>query len=839
MKRYLWSFLVVLLAPFTAQAQQPVLKFEHITREDGLANTVVNQIIQDSDGFIWIATEGGLHRSDGYSLKIYRNQPGDSTTLAGNSVSRIFEDHTGTLWVATSSGLSRLDKSRDVFKHYHSGIFAGSTITAIAEDEEGFLWIALDSRGLTRFDPRTDAVEVPKDPLLNRGAIRVLHKDPKNNLWIGTSEGLLCFNLKKNKVFERNSTASGSLLPDKIITSIAGDGRGNLWIGTENGLSYAQVGADSIASMINYGRSDDFGLSANKVNDVIQDKSGKVWIATSNGLDVLHQKPIRMEHCHHSDANPNSISGDIVHAVFEDRQGIIWIGTDAGVSKYDGGKYPFTLMNPSTGFPASNATAIESDRYDVLWVGTPEGLVRYDKKTEDVTVTAVHDNRITRITEDKSGWLWIGTERGLTHYNKSGLFERLNDVIGDEMILGLGVDSENNAWIGTSKGLYKFDAKTHAVSPMFTSLIREPVQAIYCDRTDEVWIGTDRKLVRLLKDGQAGQRTPKTYTHDVDNASSISYNNITAIFQAKDGNIWIGTQGGGLNHFNKAAERFMRYTWDDGLPSDNIRGIEGDGKGNIWITTDKGLCRFDPLRKLFANFDRSDGLQSNVFNIGAIARNNRGELFFGGIRGLNSVYADSIQTTLAAPKILINDFQIRQKSIKPGSKILPRVISETEEIELSYKDNVITFGFVGINHRDPARNKYAYKLENFEEDWNYVGPERRYATYTNLAPGKYNFVIKCMNTDGVWSKETTLKLVIRSPFWKTWWFYLICIALLAAAAYAYHIRKANDLEFVKGVMEQQIARRTAELKREKELGDSASREIEALKKQIDQLKKGR
>jgi hypothetical protein len=204
---------------------------------------------------------------------------------------------------------------------------------------------------------------------------------------------------------------------------------------------------------------------------------------------------------------------------------------------------------------------------------------------------------------------------------------------------------------------------------------------------------------------------------------------------------------------------------------------------------------------------------------------------------MNSVFADSIITNLAAPKVVINDFQIRHKSVRPGSRKLPQMISETEELRLSYSDRVITFGFVGINLRDPAKNRYAFKLESFEEDWNYTNADRRYATYTNLAPGKYNFVVKCMNTDGVWSNESAILLVISPPFWKTWWFYVLCGILFFGALYAYHVRRANELEYVKSILEQQIARRTAELRREKEIGEQSTREIERLKKQLESLKK--
>jgi hypothetical protein len=204
---------------------------------------------------------------------------------------------------------------------------------------------------------------------------------------------------------------------------------------------------------------------------------------------------------------------------------------------------------------------------------------------------------------------------------------------------------------------------------------------------------------------------------------------------------------------------------------------------------------------------------------------------------MNSVLADSIITNLAAPKVVINDFQIRHKSVRPGSSKLPRMISETDELKLSYKDRVITFGFVGINLRDPAKNRYAFKLENFEEDWNYTNAEKRYATFTNLTPGTYNFVVKCMNTDGVWSNEVSLRVIISPPFWKTWWFYVLCGVLICGAVYAYYVSKANELEFVKSVLQQQIARRTAELRREKEIGEQSTREIENLKKQLDALRK--
>jgi ligand-binding sensor domain-containing protein len=711
-------------------------------------------------------------------------------------------------------------------------------ISAIAEDEEGFIWLAVENHGLVKFDPRNEEFFPPPSALSKYKDITSIYRGPTGNFWMGTSRGIVYFHPQKTTMRPYSgSLPSGSSLPDQHVISIKGDGRGNIWVATAKGVSIGTVSGDSLTGLINYVQDNNFGLSGEMVYDVVQDKSGKVWIATSNGLNILNASTQRIDTYFHDDSDPSSIADNVCYGVFEDRQGILWIATRGGLSKYDAGKFPFVLLNSSTGFPASSVTAVKSDRYGTVWIGTNSGLIRRDNESEEYEDVDIFSSRgmlgdlgkISAIVEDKGGWLWIGADNALVHYNKSSSVDVMDEPALRKGILSLTIDN-NELWIGTTQGLFKHSDKTHSVTHELSAMVNEPVQTLLKDRTDELWIGTDRRLIRMLKVSQ-GEPTIKTYTHTVDDPSTLSHNDVTCIYESKDGKIWVGTNGGGLNYFNKSTDSFTSFTWDDGLPSDNIRGIEGDAKGNLWVTTDKGICRFDPLRRLFTNFDRNDGLQSNVFHSGAIARTNRGEIFFGGIKGMNAIYADSVTTSLAAPKILINDFQIRYKSVKPGGRKLPRHISETEEIKLTHKDNVITFGFVSVNHRDPAKDRYAFKLENFEADWNYRTAERREATYTHLPPGKYTFMVKCMNTDGIWSQEAAINVIITAPFYRTWWFYAICIAFLGFAVYAYHVKKSNEIEYVRSVMEQQIVRRTNELRKEKERVERLTREVESLQKQ--------
>jgi serine phosphatase RsbU (regulator of sigma subunit)/streptogramin lyase len=443
----------------------------------------------------------------------------------------------------------------------------------------------------------------------------------------------------------------------------------------------------------------------------------------------------------------------------EDKQGNIWIGTDGGgLNRFDPVKKTFTHY-----------------RHD------PN-----DKNSLGFDV-------VKSICEDSRGNLIIGTwshgldvfnrQKGVfTHYfsrNQNGKNPSAVDV------WALLKDSQDNIWVGTLGGGLNLFYPQKDTFQYFrhdpndkTTISSKDVYVVFEDSENNLWIGTNGGGLNLF-DRNKG----RFYHYIVDPAkpNSLSSNDIRAIYEDSQGNLWIGTQGGGLNHFNKKDGTFKAYTTADGLPSNTVLGILEDSNGNLWLSTLKGLCKFNPQKNISKNYTVEDGLQDNEFTSTCCLKSKTGKMYFGGINGFNVFQPDNIRDNSNVPPVVLTDFQIFNESVSPDDEnaLLSKHISETEEITLSYKHSVFSFEFAAMNYTIKEKNKYAYMMEGFDADWNYVGTERK-ATYTNLDAGNYVFRVKASNNDGVWNEEgVAVKIKITPPPWKTWWAYsLYAIAII-------------------------------------------------------------
>jgi signal transduction histidine kinase/DNA-binding response OmpR family regulator len=353
-------------------------------------------------------------------------------------------------------------------------------------------------------------------------------------------------------------------------------------------------------------------------------------------------------------------------------------------------------------------------------------------------------------------------------------------------------DKIGNLWIGTEVGLNKLISGTATMSPAYfvrylhnpkdsTTISNSRVWCIYQDQQGTIWIGTSGGLNKLIpsKDYNS-QATFIHYAHDSKDPSSLSDNHVISIYQDNSGNFWIGTDAGGLSKFDSKSEKFVHFNEEDGLPDNSIKGILGDDEGNLWLSTSNGLSKFNPKTVTFKNYSTTDGLQSNFFQGGAYFKNKKGEMFFGGDNGFNSFYPDSIKENVRIPPIVITDFRLFNNSVPVGldtttnRTILKKSITETKEIELSYKDFIISFEFAALDFHTPEKNKYAYILKGFDKEWNYTDANKRFATYTNLDPGEYTFKVKGSNNDGIWNETgASIKLIITPPWWSAWWAYSV------------------------------------------------------------------
>jgi serine phosphatase RsbU (regulator of sigma subunit)/ligand-binding sensor domain-containing protein len=844
-------FLVALtiLCSFSCLSAQPHdIEFERISLEQGLSQSVVTCILQDRKGFLWFGTMDGLNKYDGYGFTVYKHDAQDANTISDNSITAIYEDSAwrNMLWIGTRNGLDSFDRITERFTHYrhdpampHS--LSHNSIRAIREDRENgenWLWVGTFGGGLELFDRRTQQffhyIHDPDNPnSLSNDQVRAIYVDKSGTIWVGTSDGLNKLVLDKSDghvqpaaQFTRfkNDPNDPTSLSHNLICSIYEDRAGNLWLTTfGGGLNKLDRASGQFKHYKNDPKNPN-SLRHNTARPICEDPlRGTLWIGTSAGLDEFDPKTERFKHHQNDPANPNSLSNDDVWSVYEGRSGALWVGTyGGGVNKFSEAKEKFSHYKNDPTNPNSlghnMVMSICEDHTGTLWVGTGGGgLYQYDAEKErfiryrhdPANPRSLSNDGVAAICEDHTGALWIGTGEGLHQFDRATKqFVRYqHDPTDPHSLSARGVsaiyeDHAGTLWIGTGAGgLNRFDSDTrlksnNGKSGRFIryqydaanagSLSDNMVFAIIEDPANELWIGTAGGLNKF---DRANDRFIR-YQHDPANPHSLCNNRVFSIFADSGSVLWVGTWGGGLDKFDKTTGTFTHFTEKDGLPNGVIYGILGDAAGNLWLSTNNGLSKFNPKTKNFRNYDVDDGLQSNEFNQGAYFKSKNGEMFFGGINGFNRFHPERINDNPHPPPIVLTAFMKFDKLMK-----LDTSITEITRLKLSYRDNFFSFAFAALDYTNPVKNQYAYKLEGFNEDWIYCGT-RRYASYTNLDGGTYRFRVKGANSDGVWNEDgIAIQIIVTPPFWKTWWFIsLSALALLLAGYGVYRHKLHDDLE---------------------------------------------
>jgi len=823
-----------------ARGQSRTLRFENLSVEDGLSQSTVQAILQDSHGFMWFGTEDGLNKYDGYTFTIYKHDPDNPFTISDNDILTLFEDSRGMLWVGTGRGLNRFDPVSETFLRYlhdpqNPLSLNGSTVTAILEDPAGNIWAGTED-GLNRLNAADDTFvhyqHYPDRPMsLGSNLITALILDPPGGMWVGTSDGLDYYNFATNQFTHYRSDLRNprSLSSNKIL-SLWLDRYGLLWVGTEDGGLNRFNATDKTFTSYKSRAGNPYALVSNDIRTIFEDSKGRLWVGTRKALHRLERREDYFIHYLHDPKDSHSLSSSYILSLYEDRSGVFWIGTfSGGVNKYNQTDDRFILHQYQPGVTNSLSDnmvhAIFEDQDGVVWVGTMDGgLNRYDAETQSfkayihnpLDTSTLGSNDVRAILEDRSGALWVGTYGGgLNRFNPdTGRFTRfLHNAnnpysLSDDRVLSLLEDHRGVLWIGTQAGgLDLLDRSTLRFHHLQfggreTAGSEDPVRAIYQAKDRSLWIGTNHGIYVL---------NPETleyrhYFNDPKDSNSLSSDRVLSFYESPDGVMWIGTIQGGLNRFDPALETFRRYTQKHGLPNDSVFGILPDHEGNLWLSTNMGLSRFDPATERFRNFDVRDGLQGNEFNVGAYFRNKRGILYFGGVHGFNLFDPRSMADNLVPPPVVITAF-------KKFNQIERKDLAENELIVLSYQDNFISFEFAALDYSTPDKNQYAYKLEGFDRDWVYAGT-RRYTSYTNLKGGDYVFRVKGANKDGIWNEAgTSVRIHVIPPVWEQWWFNGAMVFLFVSSAVGAFWLRVKRIQEQQARLEEQVRERTAQIER--------------------------
>ena len=837
-----WLLVVAsLLASPIAFAGRESISFLHIGTEQGLPQSTVNTIYQDSKGFIWIGTYDGLTRYDGYRFVNFKNNPQDTESLSNNIVVSIIEDQNGYLWIGTAqNGVNRFDPSTGEFKRF---------ISSQADD----------------FDSLTNP------------QVRVIHQDTNGRIWVGTNHGLNHYLPEKNAFahFLHNPLDNQSL-PEGAVVDISDDGNGNLWIATVNMLAHFNVDQQVFT---HFDKKDD----PKQINTIYLDTDNSLWVGTKfDGLYHIKPDQKQFDRLYHQENNPASLSSNDVRSVLRVRSGDLWIGTEEGgvnIRRKGGSTFHHFVRNSADkhSLTINDVWSLFQDDSGLIWVGTAGGGINVTMAFESQLSRITHDpvagdglshEFVWDIEEDKQGMIWFATLNGLDRYNPEDnsfthfnrFYTQNNQVVGNR-IQAFSFDTKSRIWFGNQQGqLAVFDPVDGLTKIIERSgfprgyVSTNRIRMVNSDRFGNIWVGTDDGLLKVSSDtdqiledysytdeGQLGNTLVRTMLQDADgiiwfgtwnkglqkydpefNTSEIFESNpgdpfsisddiVRSLYKDNQGNLWIGTFNG-LNllseeEIRNKTYRFKSFLEKDGLPNSAIYSIIGASTGKLWLSTNKGLSEFDPSTQQFKNFNISDGLTTNEFNANAAVRSLSDEIYFGSVNGVSIVNPVPSVSSNFAPQIQITAINVQ------GENYLPiGATYDDKTISLSHVDNDIRIEFAALDFRHPGRNLFRYRLKPYDEEWTLPAAVNN-AVFTNLDPNAYSFELQATNSDGEWVEETlVVNFTIHPPMWQTWWAKFIYIAF-AIGLIAYFVnRQEKNLQEQKAINEH--LRRVDQLKDE-------------------------
>lgn len=790
------------------------LKFKQLSAPHSLPTNEVQKVYQDRDGFIWFATRNGLCQYNGYETTLYKSNLYSPDLLTTNSITCLVDDNNNNLWIGTSEGLNVMDKRTGEIKKYKAPSISNNVVSALCVTRDNTLWVGTDN-GLCRYVPEKDTFVVCGDEFgdgrLRYVTIKSLLEDSDGDLWIGTwAQGLFRYSPSTDKVVvypKINEQYSSHVIYE--------DSNKDIWVGSWGyGLFKLRNPKDmenvSYQSFL-HENGDDSSLSDNIVYDIAEDiNTHTLWVGTRSGLSILRLDESSSFINYKSGKSDYRIPSDEVNSIMRDSQKNMWIGAiGGGVLMADTRQPAFALHTLNFGdedIPVTSVRTLFADSDQNLWIGVGTyGLARREYVTGELKMyshipefSGVKDlpSLFAVVQRKKSGDIWFGMYNGGIYVYRKGekvkhLTTKNSAFLTSDCVSALYEDYEGNCWIGTRGGIgvrlsdgtdYRFETMNFNDSLSAGWIyVRDIVQ----DMDNSVWLATSNFGVIHITGDVRQPSTLKYENYSFHNRKLIT-NTVLCMHIDRFGRLWAGTEGGGLYLYNRSTGQFEEKTRTYSIPGDVIVSIEEDKSGNLWLGTVSGLVKLyvvavgnDFSTRIYTS---ADGLQDNFIVNSSCSRD--GELFFGGHKGYNSFFPDKMEIPSQETNFLITDIKIFNHSFKNlpvelQQKISPVMPTYTSKIELPYKYNNFSIEFAALTYKNPELNRYAYRLQNFDRDWQYTNADRRFAYYNNLPSGTYTFQLKATNENGEWSgyvREFTV--VVLPPFWATWWAYLLYMVLV-------------------------------------------------------------
>ena len=796
--------------------------FKNITIEDGLSQSTVETIYQDSKGYIWIGTNDGLDRYNGYEFKHYKHDKYDKNSIANNYIVDIIEDKNGYIWVSTIGGLSRINLDKDEIKNYYSkedsGNLSNSNLWQILCTKDNRL-IASTIDGLNVYDENKDKFTriLYKEGELPSQYIYSLEEDINGHIWVGTDNGLVELDKDLN-IVKSYQDAIG----DSDVYNVYDDSKGNIWVCTlDNGLFKINLDDKSVENYKN--NNSKISIPSNNVRDIISDSEGKLWIATDKGLCTFDYEREEFITYNKKSYQSNSLIDDEIFCLLKDSSGLIWIGTYSGISRFNpNSNFTHFKLDPyeDNSISGNVIHGIYEDDDKTLWIGTNESGVNIINGESIKHLNKENSNIVSDLIEDITGfknYIFIGTNEGLSVLVKNDKTAKnytitnytTKDGLPSNKIRSLFIDSKGYLWIGTNKGLAILDTNNNKIIDI-TYILDEMgvsdkfIRAVYEDSKGNYYIGCflEGGLIKI----NPNTKEYKIYKNIENDDSSISNNSIRYINEDLYGNILVGTSHG-INILNLSTDKFNHYTEKDGLINNTIYGILVDKNNGIWMSTNAGISKLSTEDATFKNFTITDGLQSNEFNGRACFKSKDGNMYFGGINGFNVFNSQDIELSTFEPKVIFDNFEINGTNKK-----------DISNIKFKSNENNIKINFFTNDYKNTKTTQYYYKLEGLENEWNMTNSNS--LVFANLGSGDYTLKIKTITQHGVMSDESSVHFTINPPIWRS--NYAICIYLiLIIISILRYMHKVNTLDRL-------VNERTNKLRKEMEKNEQLFKKVLSL-----------
>ncbi len=828
--------LILLYCTISVSAQD--YHFKQISLAEGLSQSSINAITQDSNSLLWFGTQDGLNRFDGHNFTVFKNIPFDSSSLSENFITALCVDNQNRLWVGTQNeGVHLFHPDEGTFsRFYHystdSNSLSSNNITTIYTDKNDNIWVGT-SNGLNLIEIKNDLVSFKRfqyNSSLTHSFPRInyindIFVDSKNNLWLATPKGLFKYkiNLKNKQTaltqkqywnYDKKDKSKNYGLTSSLISSIEEDALGRIWIGSSKALYLFEHGYFQTVSLFNNKENE-------PINDLLVNKKGALLIGTSHGIFSLkyennvYQKPILHEHLTNGG---NSLHDNMIRHIFEDNhhEGLYWLGTYlSGIEQmYERKKRFLTnyLKSPKIGRKIGASVHLIGKQGDVLWLNTTSGLLRFDRKADTYQLIEkipiigkkerFYSNRILVLYTDSNNQIWLGSRMGLlklVQQGKSYAVQLFQTKKKEERGVFDIYEDNGKLYLGSWSGINVFDLTTEKITehPIVIDSVGNKqfgyqVRHFLRSKKGDWWIGTTNGIVHFKNvKGNLWEHIQthkgEVYTHHPNDKKSLISGRITDLCEDKNGGIWIGTHSALVKVIDQKGKiEFQSYGENEGLANNLVYTVIND-HNYLWLSTNQGLSRFDIEHSTFANFDIKDGLQSNEFNGKSCLQAEDGELFFGGINGYTSFYPSKIKMETKPPKVLLTQLETSNESYN---------LLNEPSIYLRYAQNSFSVQFIGLDLLYPTDVEYFYKLEGQGDGRLVKLGNSRQVNFTQLGAGTYLLRIMAKNRDGAMNKiGDVVEIIIEAPFWQSWWFLLGILCLISFLIWAvYHIQYLDKMQ---------------------------------------------